>query len=476
MDMEFVQFHPTGMVWPPSVRGILVTEGVRGDGGMLKNTEGERFMFDYIPEFFRRRPPRPRRRPTAGTRTRTTTAARPSCCPATRWPARSTPRSRPGAASPHGGVFLDIASRRTPEYIQQPAAVDVPPVQGAGRGRHHQGADGGRADLPLHHGRRRGRRRTPRLDACRACSPPARCAGGMHGANRLGGNSLSDLLVFGRRAGDAAADVRRRARRRPPAVDRRRGRRRPPARRWRRSSVDRARRTRTRSTRSCRRRCSDWSASSAREAELEQALEEIEVLKERADARSTVEGDRPVQPRLAPGARHAHDAARCPSPSRWRRSSARRAAAATPATTSPGRPGVGQGQPRASRSTATAIGRRRASRCRPACPTALEGSRCVAERRRLDRAGRPTRRSCVWRGGATAGGDSRTTRSPVEEGMVVLDAIHRSRPAAPDLAVRWNCKAGKCGSCSAEINGKPRLMCMTRMDTSTRTRRSPSSR
>ena len=119
INMEFVQFHPTGMVWPPSVKGLLVTESVRGDGGILKNSEGKRFMFDYVPDFFRKQTPTPRRRPTAGTTTRTTTAAPRSCCPATRSPGRSTPRSRPAAARQHGGVFLDIASRRTPEFIRK---------------------------------------------------------------------------------------------------------------------------------------------------------------------------------------------------------------------------------------------------------------------------------------------------------------------------------------------------------------------
>ncbi len=90
--MEFVQFHPTGMVWPPSVRGILVTEGVRGDGGTLKNTAGERFMFNYIPEFFKGRPRTTRRKPTAGTWTRRTTGGPRTSCRATRWRARSTPR------------------------------------------------------------------------------------------------------------------------------------------------------------------------------------------------------------------------------------------------------------------------------------------------------------------------------------------------------------------------------------------------
>ena len=127
----------------------------------------------------RRRRPTPRRRPTAGTTTRRTTAGRPSCCRVTRSPGRSTPRSRPAAGSPHGGIFLDIASRRDAGVHPQAAAVDVPPVQGAGRRRHHRGADGDRPDLPLRDGRRRGRRRhraEPRAPACTpSASAPAAC-------------------------------------------------------------------------------------------------------------------------------------------------------------------------------------------------------------------------------------------------------------------------------------------------------------
>ena len=99
INMEFVQFHPTGMVWPPSVKGILVTESVRGDGGVLKQLRGQAVHVRLRPRRVQRRStPTPRRRPTAGTPTRTTTSARRSCCPATRWPARSTARSRRAAA------------------------------------------------------------------------------------------------------------------------------------------------------------------------------------------------------------------------------------------------------------------------------------------------------------------------------------------------------------------------------------------
>ena len=100
---------------------------------------------------------RPRKRPTAGTPTRTTTGARRSCCPGTRSRGRSTPRSRQGRGTPHGGIYLDIASRRSARVHPVPAAVHAPPVQGAGGRGHHQGADGDRADLPLRDGRGRGR-------------------------------------------------------------------------------------------------------------------------------------------------------------------------------------------------------------------------------------------------------------------------------------------------------------------------------
>lgn len=156
INMEFLQFHPTGMVWPPSVRGLLVTESVRGDGGVLRNTDGKRFMFDYVPDVFKEQyatteeegdrwytDPDNNRRP-------------PELLPATRSPGPSTPRSRRAGAPSTAGVPRRVhpaEARGDP----QAAAVDAPPVQGAGRRRHHEGADGGRPDLPLRDGRGRGR-------------------------------------------------------------------------------------------------------------------------------------------------------------------------------------------------------------------------------------------------------------------------------------------------------------------------------
>ncbi len=203
IDMEFVQFHPTGMVWPPSVRGILVTEGVRGDGGVLRNSAGERFMFRYVPEMFRAE--------TADTEEE-----------ADRWyddkSVRRTPDLLPrdevarainaeikeGRGSPHGGVYLDIATRRNADYIMR----RLP-------GMYHQFRELADVDItkesmevgPTCHYMMGG----VRVDAeTQASTVPGlyaagEVAAGLHGANRLGGNSLSDLLVFGRRAGLHAA-------------------------------------------------------------------------------------------------------------------------------------------------------------------------------------------------------------------------------------------------------------------------------
>jgi succinate dehydrogenase / fumarate reductase flavoprotein subunit len=204
IDMEFVQFHPTGMVWPPSVRGILVTEGVRGDGGVLRNALGERFMFRYIPEMFRAE--------TAETeeeadRWYTDRSARrtPDLLPRDEVARAINSETKEGRGSPHGGVYLDIATRRDSEYITR----RLP-------GMYHQFLELADVDItkepmevgPTCHYMMGG----VRVDAeTQGSTVPGlfaagEVAGGMHGANRLGGNSLSDLLVFGQRAGRAAAE------------------------------------------------------------------------------------------------------------------------------------------------------------------------------------------------------------------------------------------------------------------------------
>jgi succinate dehydrogenase / fumarate reductase, flavoprotein subunit len=208
-DMEFVQFHPTGMIWPPSVRGILVTEGVRGEGGVLRNKEGRRFMFDEIPPLY-------------ATQTADTeeegwqyTQGDKNC----RRPPELLTRDhvarcirqevREGRGSPHGGVFLDIAwiKDRIPnaaEHIKkklpsmyhqfkQLADIDITKVPMEVGPTTHYMMGGVRVDAESQ------MTDVPGLFAA------GECAAGLHGANRLGGNSLSDLLVFGKRAGDYAA-------------------------------------------------------------------------------------------------------------------------------------------------------------------------------------------------------------------------------------------------------------------------------
>ena len=203
IDMEFTQFHPTGMVWPPSVKGTLVTEGVRGEGGILVNSEGHRFMFDNIPERFAAE--------TADTEKEAADwlagdkeARRPPELLTRDVVARAIRKEvKAGRGSPHGGVFLDIATRRTAEDIKRKlpsmyhqfkvlAELDITtdPMEVGPTLHYCMGGIKVDADTQMS--------RVPGLFACGECS------GGMHGANRLGGNSLSDLLVFGKLSGDGA--------------------------------------------------------------------------------------------------------------------------------------------------------------------------------------------------------------------------------------------------------------------------------
>jgi len=205
IDMECIQFHPTGMVWPLSVRGLLVTEGVRGDGGVLRNSEGKRFMFDYVADMFRAETAESEEEGdrwyddhTAGRR------------PAELLPRDEVARAinaevKAGRGSPHGGVYLDIATRRSPEFIRR----RLPSM-------YHQFMELAGVDItreameigPTCHYIMGG----VKVDAETAATAvpglfaAGEVAGGMHGANRLGGNSLSDLVVFGKRAGMGAAD------------------------------------------------------------------------------------------------------------------------------------------------------------------------------------------------------------------------------------------------------------------------------
>jgi succinate dehydrogenase / fumarate reductase flavoprotein subunit len=204
IDMEFLQFHPTGMVWPPSVRGLLVTESVRGDGGALRNSEGRRFMFDYIPELYRAETADTEEEADRWYTDRTNARRTPDLLPRDEVARAINSEVKAGRGSPHGGVFLDIASRRDPDYIKRRlpsmyhqfkelADVDITaePMEIGPTCHYFMGGVRVEADTAAS--------TVPGLYAA------GEVAGGMHGANRLGGNSLSDLLVFGRRAGLAAA-------------------------------------------------------------------------------------------------------------------------------------------------------------------------------------------------------------------------------------------------------------------------------
>ncbi|MGA4839816.1 fumarate reductase/succinate dehydrogenase flavoprotein subunit [Streptomyces sp. G45] len=219
LNMEFVQFHPTGMVWPPSVKGILVTESVRGDGGVLRNSDGKRFMFDYIPDVFKEKyaesedegdrwydDPDHNRRP-------------PELLPRDEVARAINAEVKAGRGSPHGGVFLDVSTRMPAEVIKRRlpsmyhqfkelADVDITAeAMEVGPTCHYvMGGVAVDSDTAAAQG-------VPGLFAA------GEVAGGMHGSNRLGGNSLSDLLVFGRRAGLYAARYAADLAARPPVDD-----------------------------------------------------------------------------------------------------------------------------------------------------------------------------------------------------------------------------------------------------------------
>ncbi|GIF64645.1 succinate dehydrogenase flavoprotein subunit [Asanoa ishikariensis] len=222
INMEFLQFHPTGMVWPPSVKGILVTESVRGDGGVLKNSEGKRFMFEYVPDVFRKQyaeteeeadrwytDPDNNRRP-------------PELLPRDEVARAINNEVKEGRGTPAGGIYLDIASRRSAEYIQK----RLPSM-------YHQFKELADVDItkepmeigPTCHYVMGGVEVEPDSGAAmghvQGLFAAGEVSGGMHGSNRLGGNSLSDLLVFGKRAGEFAASYVDSMEKRPtvPAAD-----------------------------------------------------------------------------------------------------------------------------------------------------------------------------------------------------------------------------------------------------------------
>jgi succinate dehydrogenase / fumarate reductase flavoprotein subunit len=218
INMEFVQFHPTGMVWPPSVKGILVTEGVRGDGGVLKNSDQTRFMFDYIPPVFKGQYAETEQEADQWLKDNDSARRTPDLLPRDEVARAINSEVKAGRGSPHGGVYLDIASRLTPEEIKRRlpsmyhqfkelAGVDITkePMEVGPTCHYVMGgievdADTGAATVP-------------------GLFAAGECSGGMHGSNRLGGNSLSDLLVFGRRAGLGAADYVRALSSRPKVAE-----------------------------------------------------------------------------------------------------------------------------------------------------------------------------------------------------------------------------------------------------------------
>ena len=205
IDMEFVQFHPTGMVWPPSVRGTLVTEGVRGDGGILVNSEGNRFMFNYIPDVFAAETAKSEEEANSWLKGEEGAMRPPELLTRDVVARAIMTEVKEGRGSPHGGAFLDIASRQSPDYIRR----KLPSM-------YHQFKELATLDItkepmevgPTTHYMMGG----IKVEANTAASTvpglyaAGEAAAGMHGANRLGGNSLSDLLVFGKIAGQCAAN------------------------------------------------------------------------------------------------------------------------------------------------------------------------------------------------------------------------------------------------------------------------------
>jgi succinate dehydrogenase / fumarate reductase flavoprotein subunit len=205
IDMEAIQFHPTGMVWPPSARGLLVTEGVRGDGGVLKNRAGERFMFNYISRFFEAETAATIEEGDQWYSNKVDFRRPPELLPRDEVARAINSEVKADRGSPHGGVFLDIASRRTPEEIRrllpsmyhqfkQLADIDITTTPMEVGPTCHYAMGGVRVEADTE------------ATTVTGLYAAGEAAGGMHGSNRLGGNSLSDLIVFGRRAGMAAGE------------------------------------------------------------------------------------------------------------------------------------------------------------------------------------------------------------------------------------------------------------------------------
>ena len=417
--MEFVQFHPTGMVWPPGVRGLLVTEAVRGEGGILRNKDGKRFMWDYLPDDRRHEyaenDEEARTWVEAQSVSRQTDARRPPELSTRDNVARAIyTEVREGRGSPHGGVFLDISylpaehvRRKLPsmyEQFKELADVDITAGPMEVGPTTHYVMGGIRVDAET------GATTVPGLFAA------GEVAGGMHGANRLGGNSLSDLLVFGQRTGAGAPPPGRRSVRDDPYVD-------PVQVRTARGGPGGAarpdgwRRIRTGSARSSRRRCSRSSGSSGRRPISRPAIAAIaEIRKRAADLCAT--GRSRLQPRLEPRVR---------APESHRHLRGDRPQRADPRG-EPRRP-----QPARLPLDRDAAGPRRTSSVRrdERGPRGGEPRRIPPmpdDLRVLAEAGggalMPNLLMRVFRGSPKEAGSFAEFEVPVEEGMVVLDALH----------------------------------------------------
>jgi succinate dehydrogenase / fumarate reductase flavoprotein subunit len=218
INMEFIQFHPTGMVWPPSVKGILVTESVRGDGGVLRNSDGKRFMFDYIPEVFKDKYADNEEEADRWYTDQANNRRPPELLPRDEVARAINSEVKAGRGSPHGGVFLDVSTRLPAEEIRR----RLPSM-------HHQFKELADVDItaqpmevgPTCHYVMGGVEVDPDTGSSSVTGLYAagEVSGGMHGSNRLGGNSLSDLLVFGRRAGAGASEYVRALTERPVVAE-----------------------------------------------------------------------------------------------------------------------------------------------------------------------------------------------------------------------------------------------------------------
>ncbi|MHB1577383.1 MAG: succinate dehydrogenase/fumarate reductase iron-sulfur subunit [Candidatus Dormibacteria bacterium] len=469
-DMEFVQFHPTGMVWPPGARGILVTEAVRGEGGILRNSAGERFMARYDP-------------------IKKDLSSRDVV-------ARSIFKEvQAGRGSPHGGAFLDVTHlgadtirRRLPSMYEQfhsLAGVDITkePMEVAPTIHYTMGGINVVAETAA--------TTVPGLYAA------GECAAGLHGANRLGGNSLGDILVFGRRAGDAAAEFVKLHDKLPRISP---------------AEVEAEQAVLMRPLSGGKgedpfklhRELQDVMQSGAAIARTEQslteALEQILEMKERAE-RIRVPGTAAYNPGFS-GARddifmltvseaivRSALERRESRGSQWRldylerdpelgqvnlitRKAAGGQMEIVRAPIPPMPEGLRELTEGETRVAATAVAdlaeaKLKAKRQGPEPKVEVSPEDEHPKTLRISYDDGMTDREVqmrVWRGNAEGGAFEQFT-VPQVQGMVVLDAVHWIQAnGTGDLAARWNCKAGKCGSCSAEINGRPSLMCKTRVD------------